>query len=32
VDRRGVIPIERIVLANVPLCKELDEAAANALL
>jgi hypothetical protein len=32
VDRQGVIPIERIVLANVPLCKELDEAAANALL
>jgi hypothetical protein len=31
VDRKGVIPIERIVLDNVTLCEELDEAAANAL-
>ena len=31
VDRQGVIPIERIALDNVPLCEELDKAAAAAL-
>jgi hypothetical protein len=28
VDRQGVIPLERIALDNVPLCEELDKAAA----
>lgn len=31
VDRQGVIPLERIALDNVPLCEELDNAAAAAL-